>query len=203
MNDQYVPIDDYLASRARPTTHCRAAPLRRPVGRCHQQPANGRASCSTGFLGSPAGSSQPWRDAVPSPRHHPSVGRRPVGTSALREGISIRAPVRGATCRTPIQDLRWRRFNPRPRAGGDKHGAGGGVGVLGVSIRAPVRGRLDSARSCAGACWFQSAPPWGGGPHPLATRTHSPISNPRPRAGENGGAKVCHGSGGIIPLRAA
>ena len=100
--------------------------------------------------------------------------------------VSIHAPARGATravagrrsqcCwfqSTPPRGGRrtaseWtvpasRRFNPRPRAGGDKVDALASIAAIAVSIHAPARGATIAWAEQAAWCnGFQSTPPRGG-----------------------------------------
>ncbi len=141
--------------------------------------------------------------------HAPARGATPGPARGhyRRHGVSIHAPARGATDRhrtSPRSDVR---FNPRPRAGGDRQypGAwpfhnvfqstpprGGRPGKAKsefsqaiVSIHAPARGAtfLDVAGPGFKPV-FQSTPPRGGR---LMTVRHLPSHvfgfNPRPRAG--------------------
>ena len=101
-------------------------------------------------------------------------------------GVSIRAPVRGATCRSSRKRRSdSRRFNPRPRAGGDLGRSRCPEMRREVSIRAPVRGAtyLRQCRDRDGL--FQSAPPCGGRPARAASAAGATDLrfNPRPRAG--------------------
>ena len=92
------------------------------------------------------------------------------------------------------------RFNPRPRTGGDAHGAQG-QGCVQVSIRAPARGATRTAHKAKDAFKFQSAPPHGGR---RARRTRPRMRssfNPRPRTG--GDAHGAQGQGCVqVSIRA-
>ena len=139
----------------------------------------------------------------------PPCGGRPradPGATAGAGRVSIRAPVRGATPGVRRRAGR-RRFNPRPRAGGDAmaHIDEGVYGLLFQSAP-PCGGRhtkrllqlrqlFQSAPPCGGRLCrsppplqrgpFQSAPPCGGrraaGPPPRPRARDR--FNPRPRAG--------------------
>ena len=121
-----------------------------------------------------------WFQSAP-----PCGGRRPLRlVRRARVGVSIRAPVRGATAAGARWHCRAGRFNPRPRAGGDVPlGRGDGAAAMfqsappcggrlphlaqaealaPVSIRAPVRGATGPRKSVQGSRMFQSAPPCGG-----------------------------------------
>ena len=78
--------------------------------------------------------------------HAPAQGATQSSAAALTDDrVSIHAPAQGATRRGPTASPPSRRFNPRPRAGGD-HGlvAVGSVEAL-VSIHAPAQGATSSA----------------------------------------------------------
>ena len=97
--------------------------------------------------------------------------------------VSIRAPAWGATSLGHRSQHRRRRFNPRPRMGGDRRGSRHGrnkgfqsapphggrhdhghphAPVLGVSIRAPAWGATREVKQAEKTMRFQSAPPHGG-----------------------------------------
>ena len=120
--------------------------------------------------------------------------------------VSIHAPAKGATCADQRQMLRDRRFNPRPRAGGDAWPLRTRGSPSHVSIHAPARGRqsmrarLPSARVSIHApargrrlvdqmlehrhIEFQSTPPRGGRPMAADNRDcDCRCFNPRPREG--------------------
>ena len=99
--------------------------------------------------------------------------------------VSIRAPVRGATCNTKsIPNRQSECFNPRPRAGGDMVGQARRRRKRRVSIRAPVRGATIRSAMVPGNDLFQSAPPCGGRPAAAGwLLTLILCFNPRPRAG--------------------
>ena len=128
------------------------------------------------FQSTPPGGGRP----VPFAQVHTSVfigfQSTPPGGGRLHHGtlasaamrVSIHAPGRGATWLMSTKILRWRSFNPRPRAGGDgrrlprsrypssfnpRPRAGGDADILGVqldsdvSIHAPGRGATSASAS--------------------------------------------------------
>ncbi len=77
----------------------------------------------------------------------PRGGRRVSASPCSRRSfVSIHAPARGATY--PDSHLSWQIFcfNPRPRAGGDKHGTATYMASISVSIHAPARGATPDNR---------------------------------------------------------
>ena len=131
----------------------------------------------------------------------PSDGRIPM----RRCCVSIRAPARGATISWYSSGLSGKRFNPRPRTGGDPT-IPLVLPLATVSIRAPARGATLIVRLADRDCrvfqsapphggrprswsWtrsrtlFQSAPPHGGRPRGSRFRSRKLCFNPRPRTG--------------------
>ncbi len=122
--------------------------------------------------------------------HAPARGATVTGNRVVGKAlVSIHAPARGATRRSISTSSACRRFNPRPRTGGNavikphppaalgrfnpRPRTGGNVaveGVLpaaeGVSIHAPARGATSAwCESVQMSQKFQSTPPHGGQRH--------------------------------------
>ena len=77
--------------------------------------------------------------------------------------VSIHAPVRGATRYNEVSNKKRLGFNPRPRAGGDRHHRRLNIPCGTVSIHAPVRGAtLSYARIGPGMKSFNPRPRAGG-----------------------------------------
>jgi hypothetical protein len=75
---------------------------------------------------------------------------------------TLRAPAWGATHRTPSPWRLGRRFDPRPRVGGDAAGEIEVVRVFCFNPRPRVGGDSSSSSDRNRPCSFQSAPPRGG-----------------------------------------
>ena len=117
----------------------------------------------------------------------------------LYEGVSIRAPAKGATSRRnatrPMQSTDC--FNPRPREGGDPSTLVPPGDVRAAFQSAPPRRgrRLPRDASISGAvALFQSAPPRRGRPHPPSRGLSACAAcfNPRPREGGDTLWSGCH-----------
>ena len=117
----------------------------------------------------------------PAPPHG---GRQDCRAACAIPGVSIRAPARGATpsfvtwhlgqllfqSAPPhggrpacvLGTLRFHRFNPRPRTGGDDRITGYSGDLRSVSIRAPARGATSCAVRCSPIRRFNPRPRTGG-----------------------------------------
>ena len=93
----------------------------------------------------------------------PRAGGDLLGLYQSRDQAKFQSapPARGATCPYCHTNPSEKRFNPRPRAGGD-FSSDLTSSLNGVSIRAPARGRPQDIRVDLYPAMFQSAPPRGG-----------------------------------------
>ncbi len=79
-------------------------------------------------------------------------------------GVSIHAPVRGATCHLQAPPIPCARFNPRPRAGGDGAAADARAQRGGFNPRPRAGGDTKAKPTSFKQLLFQSTPPCGGRP---------------------------------------
>ncbi len=167
------------------------------TGRFQSTPPHGGRPGDHGSLAYAA-----WFQSTP-----PHGGRRPgQGPHRVREGVSIHAPARGATCPRPAGSrhlpvsihapargatrpacpavARPRCFNPRPRTGGATIDGVLRRQVRQVSIHAPARGATRPMTLTGRPSSFQSTPPHGGRPaRSTSGDEHTTRFNPRPRTG--------------------
>ena len=100
----------------------------------------------------------------------PSKSGSPPAVRA-QQIVSIHAPAWGATCLVRRAHSAVRRFNPRPRMGGDLLGASGALGCPPFQSTPPHGGRLPSYEGTKRSKVFQSTPPHGGRPVPKIHRS--------------------------------
>ena len=91
--------------------------------------------------------------------------------------VSIHAPAWGATGGACSSGRKQRRFNPRPRMGGNKPPVRRRPKVRAVSIHAPAWGAtLSTSSELIGSTGFNPRPRMGGNPGPYARTSALPVS---------------------------
>ena len=139
-------------------------------------------------------------------RSTPPRGGRRRQTRFAAASVSIHAPARGATMFDPTRKSRFfvsihaprggrpepvtttssrvARFDPRPRAGGDRQRLADVRADLVVSIHAPARGAALHSSLVSYEYGFRSTPPRGGDSHVLSALTAGGVSIHAPARGD-------------------
>ena len=90
----------------------------------------------------------------------PRRGRLPdTAECSPAKHVSIHAPAKGATCGLRRVAGRGKRFNPRPREGGDVSEPAEGAAPMMFQSTPPRRGRREGSLGWGGTGAFQSTPP--------------------------------------------
>ena len=114
-------------------------------------------------------------------------GERPPCLSAMvnQSAVSIHAPTRGATARTPRSGASTTSFNPRSHAGSDSVGKDDTPSPSTVSIHAPTRGATVLFNRAIGTSLFQSTLPRRERPSGILAPPTPSGFNPRSHAGSD------------------